>query len=49
MYYVNNGDPLCPKQNKVLEEQAIWRGTNCYVKISHQFESFSSLHGSTVS
>jgi len=33
----------------VLEEQAIWRGTNCYVKISHQFESFSNLHGSTVS
>jgi len=26
MYYVNNGDPLCPKQNnnqKVGEEQAV--------------------------
>jgi len=34
---------------KAVEEQAIWRGTNCYAKISYQFESFSSLHGSTVS
>ena len=37
MYYVNNGDPLCPNKNnnqKVVEEQAVWRDTNCYVKIS---------------
>jgi len=27
---------IAPKKNnqKVVEEQAIWRGTNCYVKIS---------------
>jgi len=37
MYYINSGDPLCPNKNnnlKVVEEQAVWRGTNCYVKIS---------------
>jgi len=39
-----------PNKNnqKVVEEQAVWRGTNYYVKISHQFESFRNLHGSTV-
>jgi len=42
---------IAPNKNnqKVLEEQAVWRGTNCYVKISHQFESSSNLHGSTIS
>ena len=42
---------FAPNKNnnqKVEEEQAVWRGTNCYDKISHQFESFSSLHGSAV-
>jgi len=41
---------FAPNKNnqKVVEEQAVWRGTNCYVKISHQFESSSNLHGSTV-
>ena len=37
MYYVNNGDPLCPNKNnnqKVIEEQAVGRVTNCYVIIS---------------
>jgi len=33
---------------KFVEEKTIWRATNCYVKISHQFESFSNLHGSSV-
>ena len=33
---------------KVVEEQTVWRGTVCCVKISHQFESFSNLHGSAM-
>ena len=33
---------------KVVEEQDVWRGTNCYVKISLSIWSFSNLHGSTV-
>ena len=39
-----------PNKNnhKVVEEQAVWWGTGCYAKISHQFESFSNLHGSAV-
>ena len=47
MYYVNNGDPLCPNKNyqKVVEEQMVWWGTNCYVKISLMNLSFSYLHG----
>ena len=37
MRYVNNGDStlsLGKNNQKVIEEQAIWRGTNSYVKIS---------------
>jgi len=40
---------FAPNKNinqKAEEEQAVWRGTNCYDKISHQFESSSNLHGS---
>ena len=42
---------------KAVEEQAVWRGTNCYVKISLinfkvsavcMVQQYSSLHGSTV-
>ena len=43
---------FAPNKNnnqKVVGEQAVWRDTNCYVKISViNFESFSNLHGSTV-
>ena len=41
---------FAPNKNnhKVVEEQAVWWGTDCYAKISHQLESFSNLHGSTV-
>jgi len=37
IYYVNNCDLLCPNKNnnqKVVEEQAVSRSTNCYVQIS---------------
>ena len=42
---------IAPNKNnnpKVVEEQAVWRGTNCYVKISfinwkfQQFAQFNS-------
>jgi len=33
--------------NQKVEEQAVWRGTNCCQDFSYQFESFSNLHGST--
>jgi len=47
MYYVRFASNK--NNQKVVEEQEVWRGTNCYVKISLiNFESFSNLHGSTV-
>jgi len=50
MYYVNDGVRFAPNKNnqKVVEEIAIWRGTNCCVKISlinwkfQQFARFTS-------
>jgi len=41
---------FAPNKNnnqKVVEHQAVWRGTNCCQDFSYQFESFSNLHGST--
>jgi len=40
---------LAPNKNKkVVEEQAVWRGTNCYVTISlikfQQFARFWNIH-----
>ena len=54
MYYANNGDPFASNKNndkKVVEKQAVWRGTNCYAKISLinlKVSAIATLHGSTV-
>jgi len=29
---------LTPTKNKILEEQALWHGTNCYANISYEIE-----------
>jgi len=41
--------PNKKNNHKVVEEQAVWRGTNCYVKISLiNLKGFNNLHDSAV-